>query len=577
MDCFHKNPRQRFLYLFASFFSAVVSLGASADGDGLPVGTEKALKNNSAQLIEQDKIRKEHLLPLKNENNSSVSDLQKDIILFPEENNCYDIESVSYHVDNDAINFSRLRDITRQAEGKCLGIEGIRLLSKTIQNEIIRMGYITTRLEMPDQDLTQRKLNFTVLTGKVGKIRLAESSGNYISLKNTLPLHEGDILNLRDLEQGSFNLKRVPGSEVKIEILPGKYQGESDVDITREQKKYWQVAAWLDDAGSKATGRYQGGGALYLNNITSLSDSLYFSYGRDIDFSHKPFGNSNRAVGYSVPWNYWWLDFYASESQSQQHIQGNQASWNLNNYNHYLSAQVNYLLSQSMTHKTTAGMQIFNIGTRYYFNGHTELTSMHKKSAGLKAIIKHSHRWERSSVDTTLSLQKKMPWFGSLATQEAKFNLIDHDATIATLNIAGSGWFDIASHKIHYAPQLNVQLSPNRLSSLDRFSIGSRWTVRGFDGESSLQQNQGGYWRNTFSLILPEKNYQPYLGADVGRIIGDASQNGIVGKTLMGSVAGVRGWLWNTSYDVFLGVPLIKPHNFHTDSLTLGFSMQWSY
>ena len=68
-----------------------------------------------------------------------------------------------------------------------------------------------------------------------------------------------------------------------------------------------------------------------------------------------------------------------------------------------------------------------------------------------------------------------------------------------------------------------------------------------------------------------------YIGLDIGQAIGHSSQQYYSGKTLAGGVAGVQGDLWQTHYDLFAGLPLYQPQAFHTDPLTLGFSLQWKY
>ena len=47
-------------------------------------------------------------------------------------------------------------------------------------------------------------------------------------------------------------------------------------------------------------------------------------------------------------------------------------------------------------------------------------------------------------------------------------------------------------------PRPQRRFSPDKLASDNKFNIGSRWSVRGFDGENSLSGNQGWYWRNDF-------------------------------------------------------------------------------
>ncbi|ORM54437.1 hemolysin activator protein [Pantoea conspicua] len=533
-------------------------------------------KNSATHALLQDRIRKEQLIPKPQQTPSDKQAVGHEEIRFPNEKICYKIDNVNLKPDSDKLHLEKLSYFTAQAEGKCLGIAGIRLLAKTLQNEIIRLGYITTRVNLPNQNLSAHTLNFEINAGKVGNIVVNKASGDYINLGNTLPLKEGDILELGDLEQGSLNLQRVPGSQVRINVLPGREKGESDIHIRREQDKYWQVGAWINDAGSVATGRYQAGGALYFNNITSMSDTFYLSYGHDIAPGHTVKGNSNQSVGYSIPWGYWWLDVYASRSQYQQYINGNWASWRLNNKNRYYSAQLNRLLSRTVHQTTTAGLQIFNTEARYSLNDF-DLVSMHKKNAGWKAVLQHQTRYDNAGLAASLSYQKKMPWFNSSHTAEQQYRLIDKEGRIVTLNLEGSVNFRLYDNWLNYSPHLSLQYSPDKLSSLDRFSLANRWTVRGFDGENTLQDNKGWYWRNDISWLFPDKPVQPYIGLDAGQVYGNYSQQYYTGKTVIGSVIGLRGQYQQTHIDIFAGTPLKKPQSFHTDPLTLGFSLQWKY
>ncbi|MEZ3501084.1 ShlB/FhaC/HecB family hemolysin secretion/activation protein [Pantoea sp. KPR_PJ] len=545
-------------------------------GKTLPGNVITAQDNYSASQIEQDKVRKQALQNQNRDNRSTQQEENKSLISFPSESPCYLIEKVIWTQDDASLRLKSLNYFTRQAEGKCLGIQGIRLLAHTLQNEIIRLGYITTRINMPEQDLKRRQLRFNIIAGKVGEIRLTEDSSDYINLNTTLPLHEGSVLNIRELEQGSFNLRRTPGSEVKINVIPGREQGQSDILIERHQDKPWQVSAWANDAGSKTTGRYQGGAALYLHNLTSLNDTLFFSAGHDVSTYNQPEGSNNRAAGYSVPWGFWWLDLYASESTYKQHIQGNFSDWMLKNKNSYYSGQLNRLLSHTVHQKTTGGLQLFNAETHYYYNNY-ELASMHKKSAGWKLIVEHQRYFNHAIMAGTLSYQKGMHWFNNGNTIEQKSGLISSTGSILSLDIKAAINFSLYDQQFNYSPFLKLQFSPDTLSSLDRLALGNRWSVRGFDGEYSLQGDQGWFLRNDISWMPDSTGYQPYLGIDIGQMMGHDSQPYYSGRTLAGGVLGLRGEMFKTHYDFFAGLPLHKPAGFETDPLTLGFSLQWTY
>ncbi|MBN0934269.1 ShlB/FhaC/HecB family hemolysin secretion/activation protein, partial [Pseudomonas aeruginosa] len=102
-----------------------------------------------------------------------------------------------------------LAKTARQAQGRCLGSEGIRLLAYTLQNELIAQGYITSLIDVPSQSLEHGILRFTLHYGKVGAIDYADGSDT-TRLWNSLPTSSGTILRLSDLEQGMANLQRLP-------------------------------------------------------------------------------------------------------------------------------------------------------------------------------------------------------------------------------------------------------------------------------------------------------------------------------------------------------------------------------
>lgn len=110
------------------------------------------------------------------------------------------INRVDIDSDNRALTRKLLAKTARQAQGRCLGSEGIRLLAYTLQNELIAQGYITSLIDVPSQSLEHGILRFTLHYGKVGAIDYADGSDT-TRLWNSLPTSSGTILRLSDLEQ----------------------------------------------------------------------------------------------------------------------------------------------------------------------------------------------------------------------------------------------------------------------------------------------------------------------------------------------------------------------------------------
>jgi len=109
------------------------------------------------------------------------------------------------------------------------------------------------------QDLRSGMLVLTVIPGKVGRIQLQDQSAIPFATRGTLwfamPMAEGDILNIRNIEQGLENLKRVPSADANMELVPTDAVGETDVVIAYKQSLPFHLTLGLDDSGSKATGR----------------------------------------------------------------------------------------------------------------------------------------------------------------------------------------------------------------------------------------------------------------------------------------------------------------------------------
>ena len=331
------------------------------------------------------------------------------------------INRVDIDSDNQALTRKLLAKTARQAQGRCLGSEGIRLLAYTLQNELIAQGYITSLIDVPSQSLEHGILRFTLHYGKVGAIDYADGSDT-TRLWNSLPTSSGTILRLSDLEQGMANLQRLPGATAHMKLLPGQHEGESDIQIARSLAKKWQLGAWLDDAGSKASGRYQAGGALYLYDLTNLNDILYLSGGGDIEFNQHNDGNHNGSLYYSIPFGYWTLSAYGAYSQYRQQFNGNWSTMDYKSKNRYYSATLSRLLSHTRQQKTTADLRIAKSTSHYYFGG-SELLVMRKQNPSWEFTLNHQHYFNKKIVDASIGIQRSLPWLSSTATPEEQAGL----------------------------------------------------------------------------------------------------------------------------------------------------------
>lgn len=103
----------------------------------------------------------------------------------------------------------------------------------------------------------------------------------------------------------------------------------------------------MDDAGSRESGRYQSGGALYLYDMATLNDIFYVFAGGDVEFNQHNDGNHNSSLYYSVPFGYWSLSLYGSQSEYRQQFKANYSTTEYKSENRYASATLSRLLSHT--------------------------------------------------------------------------------------------------------------------------------------------------------------------------------------------------------------------------------------
>lgn len=164
------------------------------------------------------------------------------------------------------------RDGADNPEGQCLGAQGIQILVHRVQNRLIELGYLSSTVQAPPQDLTRGKLELVVTMGLVGGI---EVEGNGIRPSSTaMAFKAGEALNLRDIEQTLDNLRRIPGSDAKFAVSPGVEDNTSAITIQKAASRPLRVSLGLDDAGGRSTGQWQASATLHWDNPSGNADQF---------------------------------------------------------------------------------------------------------------------------------------------------------------------------------------------------------------------------------------------------------------------------------------------------------------
>ncbi|MFT4174033.1 MAG: ShlB/FhaC/HecB family hemolysin secretion/activation protein [Rhodocyclaceae bacterium] len=467
------------------------------------------------------------------------------------------------------------------AVGRCLGSTGINVVLTRIQNAIVKRGYVTTRVLAGDQNLQSGVLQLTLVPGRIHAIRFAEGAETvWATAYNTVPAKSGDLLNLRDIEQGLENLKRAPTIEADIQIVPTEgadaVAGLSDLVISWRQARHWRLSLSADDAGSSGTGRYQGTATLSLDNLLALSDLFYVSYNHALG----PFNSAGRStdgynVYYAIPFGYWMATATYSDSSYYQTVAGAFQDYRYSGKSSNVDVKLSRIVWRNATSKTSVGVKGWRRTSSNYIDD-TEVEVQRRRTAGWGAEINHRRFIGAATLDLTVDYKKGTGALDAIPAPEEIFGEGTSRMRLWSFNASLDIPFVLADQRLRYSTHWRQQWNGTPLSSQDRLSIGNRYTVRGFDGELTLMGERGFVWRNELSAALPPLGAEIYWGLDYGRVFGFPTADQL-GRSLAGTVLGVRGNLLRISYDMFIGTPLYKPDRFPSANPVVGFNLNWSY
>jgi hemolysin activation/secretion protein len=566
------------------FFSILVFALLSLIGASSFSQAQNSLLQPNAELLrsqERDRALQERNAPDADVHLLPQSQVEEKRPIPTRETPCFPIRNIVLLGDK-AQEFSWLRWFLHSADGimqddpaapRCLGAQTIRILMGRMQSALIDRGYITTRILVGPQNLSSGTLSFTVIPGIVERLYLNSESKGRVSLWSAFPLGNGDVVNLRDIEQGLENLKRLPSIEADIAIVPANEEkqniGLSNLLVTWRKKSPLRITVGADNSGVPSTGIYQGNVTLFWDNPLKMSDLFYITYMRGGVPGWK--GTTGGLIHYSVPYGYWLLSLNGSENFYDQTVVG----W-LQNYIYSGKTRTADLKLSRMMYRDASMKLLGFVGPWFktaetFIDGHP-LPIQYRRSAGFEVGITQTQTVGRLAFDVQMTYRAGTGMMGAIPQPDERFypGISRPKFLIGEAHLTAP--FSLGAFQFRYNTTLRGQWNFTHLSIQDRFSIGPRSTVRGFDGQEILMGDRGWFIRNDVGVFLGQTGQEIYLGLDYGQVGGRSTQE-MVGRALAGGVIGLRGRIKQLTYDGFIGMPLYKPASLKTVSPNLAFNL----
>ena len=485
-------------------------------------------------------------------------------------------ESVRFHIsqitiENRTERFHFLERIARPYKDKELSLSDINKLIHTMNQSLMARGFSTSRVVVPEQNLSSRELRLVLQLGYINAVRFAEESDT-LYWKNLFPFRKGDILNVRDIEQGIEQAKRLPSQDISVQLLPSDQPQRTDVVLTVKRGKNFYGTISVDDSGLEDTGKLQWYTSVGVDQIFQRNDIL--RVGMNLDGAQDGYAKGTRGhnVSYTIPYGAHTFTFSYQRSKYHQTVESRPYDFISAGDTNISTFSWDYVLHRSSSMKTSMDIRLKKRNSHSFINDvELPIQAMHQTS--LEVGYAERLYIEQDTLYFRIAHRFGLGWLG--AQEEKTYpNAPKTRYRLWLFDMDYIHPFTFSHRPATFTTSLHGQWTMNeqRLYGVDMISMGGRYTVRGFDGEVTLMGANGWYLRNEFATKFPKQKAELYLGLDVGAVYGYGADL-YNGHVIAGAALGFRGTVNAISYDVFAAAPLEKPEEFHTPDVTCGFSL----
>ncbi|EPL6455313.1 ShlB/FhaC/HecB family hemolysin secretion/activation protein [Providencia rettgeri] len=528
---------------------------------------ENQLLGSSQESVQfEQKQRLELELKQRNQLEKQRAIIVDDALLKPtQDETCFPIDKIQF-VGATQLSATTQTQLTSAYLKRCLTLSEIHGLTKHVTNYYIEQGFITSQAIIPEQDLSSHQLILQVIEGQTEAIEIENSPKRLVH--QVFPYQQGNILNLRDIEQGLEQLNRLSSAKYTIDIQPGSQNGYSRI-IIHQQGKKWPLTSQLnlDNSGMKATGKQLLTGSLTADTLLGIGEQWSVSANSDIEGSAS---HHNRYIvaNLNIPYGYWSYryQFYRNSTLQPFKTSGQQYRYEGKNTNQqfdvsrliYRDGKQRLTLQGSLKHKkanTQLASQTLSISS-------PTLTS-------LSFTPQYSTTLGQGYFTFNPSAEWGISAFGASSDTLAKDSPRSHYRKFSL----SSSYQYFFPNGLTYLTSFYGQYSPDNLYGIERISIGGQYSVRGYH-EQSLSGNRGGYWRNEINKDIANTaiGQLRFIGAlDYGFIGSDKYH--IEHDTLAGGAVGLSFTGNSLFYSQFL---LSKPLHYPSQLKPDNWSAYWS-
>ncbi len=391
-----------------------------------------------------------------------------------------------------------------ESEGQCLGVADIKILVNRLNKFYQAQGFITTRAYVPQQNLASGLLEIRIRPGIVTEFAYGDGTAGDNRLYFAFPISEGDIVYLRDLEQGLENFNALSSQSGKFKLKPGKKPGDSIIVVEEQQKLPIKSAVTYQNSGSKSRGQHSLNADLRLENMFNINDQLLLSHNRMLPYEH-----IGKSGGYfvqaSVPFGYWQAHAHFLYNSYEVPLTSLATPLDLSGYGLGYQASLKRTLWRGQATKVKAHIALNGSRSRSFVED-IELITQRRYYTSYDVGTEVTHLIDKTRLEANISYRQGVHWLGS---QKPVGHAFDPQFRLFKAEISAET--PLFQNALSLRTKLQGQWTKAKLPSGEKFYIGGHSSVRGFR-EEYLTGRQGLIWKTDVTVPLSQRNWGSVSG-----------------------------------------------------------------
>lgn len=384
--------------------------------------------------------------------------------------------------------FGQLPQGYRDLIGRCSTAAEIAATLNRINAAYQARGFITTRAYVPEQNVADGELEIVVIPGLIEGYVYGDGRKADQRLAAAFPTGRGDLLNLRDLEQGLDNINAVRSAKAKFQLVPGEKTGGSFVQVLAQDGRRMRASVETRNSGFETTGVVKTTATAEFDNLAWLNDQTTISLTTTpFDPRGKRFSDA-LALNTSVPWGNWSFGLDAGFSRYFFILDGVNQTYPVEGHTVHVALSAERVLMRDQTTKSYAYGEMKVSASRSYIDSF-EIESQHRDMTIGTLGLRGEKQFPAGKFTWDFGLRAGL---GLISHTPVKSAIDEH----FTLFFAKLNYEQPLGERLIYRGSLSGQLSNDVLPSSEQFSIGGWGNVRGFHNDS-LYGDSGIYLRNS--------------------------------------------------------------------------------